>query len=193
MWFIGGNMDIYNAIAQIEKDSDRAVGIVAAAMVEIRLTNAIQSRMHSDEAILNSLFRASGALGTFSSKIDLAFLIGIISQDAHRDLLTMKDIRNAFAHKLHIKDFCSQSVRDKCRNFKLVDECIGELTQEEVDLIESGETPSLLGTSRMHLRFKGATEALKDPRKRYVLCTQLFNLYLGNLATSADRPAIPLF
>ena len=44
----------------------------------------------------------------FSNKIDLAFLLGLLTKEAHRDLKTMKDIRNKFAHNLEVKDFQSQ-------------------------------------------------------------------------------------
>lgn len=43
-------------------------------------------RFHQDEDLLNKLFDGVGPLTTFSTKIDLAYLLGIISERAAKDL-----------------------------------------------------------------------------------------------------------
>lgn len=115
-----------NPFEQIEFDSDRAAGIVAGSIAETRLEQALQSRLRAADTsklqdIVRELFRASGALGPFSTKIDLAYLMRLLSDEAYKDLTNVKNIRNDFAHKLDHDSFDTPSIRDRCHNFILVD------------------------------------------------------------------------
>jgi hypothetical protein len=78
----------------LDHESDRSVAIVIVSMIENRLERAIRSRSCRDEKIENRLFNPSDPLGTFSTKIDIAYLNDLISAAAHRDLVIFKDIRN---------------------------------------------------------------------------------------------------
>jgi hypothetical protein len=117
-----------NPFEQVEFDSDRAAGIVAGSIAERRLEQAVRSRIRSDKPMITrDLFRPSGALGPFSIKIDVAYLMNILTDDAYKDLVNLKNIRNDFAHDLELDSFDAQSVRDRCSNFILVDRHIGPI------------------------------------------------------------------
>jgi len=89
------------AISEIEaSNSDRAAVIVASAFLEDHLTRVLQARMHENEKISREMFRASGPLGNFGTKIDLGFMIGVYGEKVRRELQIVKEIRNEFAHKL---------------------------------------------------------------------------------------------
>jgi hypothetical protein len=80
--------------------SDRAAAIVGAVLVEESLTNLLRSRLGRDQNLLDQLFRSSGPLGAFSVKINLGFLMGFYTGDARKELETIKNIRNEFAHRI---------------------------------------------------------------------------------------------
>ena len=96
------------AIRDLHQSSDRAVAIIAATLVEARLKTALFEKFQRHEKLEKEMFRSTGPLGSFSAKIDMAFMMKIISLGAHRDLENMKNIRNRFAHYIDIKDFESQ-------------------------------------------------------------------------------------
>jgi hypothetical protein len=48
MWLVSGDPKIGQAIEKLEGDSDRAAGIVAAAVVETRLEEAIKRHLKDD-------------------------------------------------------------------------------------------------------------------------------------------------
>jgi DNA-binding MltR family transcriptional regulator len=77
--------------------ADRTAAIIAATVVEARLSSALEKRFQRDEKIQSEFFRSSGPLGSFSAKIDLAYLMGSLTKDAWHDLDLMKNIRNKFA------------------------------------------------------------------------------------------------
>jgi DNA-binding MltR family transcriptional regulator len=116
------SFDEREVLEEIEASkSDRATAIVAAAILEDRLTKAIQSKLRNDKDAVSRLFRQSGPLGSFSAKIDLGYLMGLYSPEIYKDMHTIREIRNAFAHGLREKDFCSTRIGDLCRNIKNFD------------------------------------------------------------------------
>jgi DNA-binding MltR family transcriptional regulator len=122
MVWISLSADEHSAIEDMEATkSDRAAAIVAAALLEERLAEAIKTKLHREKEVVERLFRPSGPLGSFSAKIDLGFLMGLYSKDAHADLVAIKEIRNEFAHRLRTKNFTSQRVRDLCQNIEVSD------------------------------------------------------------------------
>lgn len=98
--------------AFFNRDSDRAKAIVLASIVENHLTEVIKRTFLTEEKIWNELFQPSGPLGDFATKIRLAYMAKMIDEPLKNDLLVMSKIRNEFAHKLTVKSFNAQRVRD---------------------------------------------------------------------------------
>ena len=100
------DIEIATIVAEIDKGSDRSAGIVAAAFVEDQLTHLLKSRLRfedEDDTIMREMFRSRGPLGSFSAKIDMGYLMRLYSKTARRELETIKDIRNSFAHHIDRK------------------------------------------------------------------------------------------
>ncbi len=178
-----------NPFEQVEFDSDRAAGIVAGAIAERRLEEALRSRLRSDQPkISQNLFRPSGALGPFSTKIDLAYLLGALSDVAYKDLTNLKDIRNDFAHKLELDSFDGASIRDRCKNFILIDRHVGPIPTMPTEGVSPEIKPD---STHPHLGYLGLPDfeqKLADPRFRYIMTAQLISSALG---MGADDPAQP--
>jgi hypothetical protein len=105
------------------------VAVLAGAYVDTILENALKSVLLDaktrDGTIFQTLFRWNGALGTFSSRIALAFAIRFVGEQTRHDLDVIRDIRNDFSHDLDIGtpdkalNFQSPSVIDRCSNLWL--------------------------------------------------------------------------
>ncbi len=91
------------------RDRDRA--IVLSAIAENHLTSLLQVLMRRNEkAISEELFRPSGPLGPFGTKIRVAYMLRILPPEIYKDLITVSKIRNKFAHELSIKSFDDQQI-----------------------------------------------------------------------------------
>lgn len=168
-----------NPFEQVEYDSDRAAGIVAGSIVERRLEEAIRSIMRNDQpTVANELFRPSGPLGSFRAKIDLGYMIGLLSNEAYKDLSNLKNIRNYFAHDLEMDSFDSAKIKDRCRNFVLVDRHVGPVP---VDTVPPADMPT------PYSGLPDYKEKLADARFRYMMTSQLFSFRLGIGADSRDH------
>lgn len=165
-WFVEGPEEIA-AVKDLDAMSDRAAAIVIAALVELRLSLAIKSRLQQDQVIIDRMFRASGPLGSFACKIDLAFLIEVITKEAHRDLVVFKNIRNDFAHQLHALDFSAASIEKECQRLKLI--------ETQVTDIEDAEADDKAGHHyQTTMQVYDYAAHIANPRGRYVLTGRLF-------------------
>ena len=176
MWVVSGHPALGAAIEQLEKDSDRAVGVVAAAIVEQRLSELILLHLHkTDQKILERIFRVGGPVGSFSAKIDMAFLMGLVSLAFHAEMVIVKNIRNAFAHKLESTTFDTQKVRDLCFKLNYVEQWVGDISPEEEEAMRGGKFDFKTPEGSPPIRFTGAGEALKNARRRYILSAQILS------------------
>ena len=109
-------------LRQVEDEmegSDRATAIVGGAFVEEHLTDALKSKMMKDEQLTRKIFLPGRAFGDFGAKVDLGYLIGAYSEQAHKELTTIRRIRNDFAHQLELNGFDRDDIRDRCQNLIL--------------------------------------------------------------------------
>jgi hypothetical protein len=103
-------------MAEIEdqKQADRAVAIIGAAYVDLVLRYAITAVMLPDQKLMKDLFEDRGPLQEFGSRIQIAFALKICGDAARRDLRTIKEIRNAFAHSAEALDFTHEDIARSC-------------------------------------------------------------------------------
>src|SRR5262250_3050373 len=93
-WTVTSPQDMDVIIELNRGASDRAIGIIAAGLVEIHLTNLIKSAFIDDTVAQDRMFNsANSPLGSFAAKIRLAYLMGMISEELHKELDNMRHIR----------------------------------------------------------------------------------------------------
>lgn len=168
--------------------SDRAIGIIAASLVEIHLTKLLKQafitevKQANKETVLERMFNSSAPLGVFSSKIRMAYLMGLISEEFFRNLEIMREIRNRFAHYTEIGSFDMQEISSRCFNFTLVDKYI------------SDEKAGRHGGPAAFFLYDqpGADHRLKRPKDRYVLSAQVFSMGLQHSVVN-PKPYKPNF
>jgi DNA-binding MltR family transcriptional regulator len=107
----------------LKKGTDfRAYVITSTALLEVGLERLIKARMrhlNSDEE--SAIFGPIGALSGFSSKIRIAYAFGIIGPETRRDLATINDIRNVFAHSPHNISFRDEYLFARLKTIKVIE------------------------------------------------------------------------
>jgi len=103
--------------------SDRAVAVVFGSFVESALRSLLQKQFRPD---LNSddrgaLFGFEGPMGPFSSKILMAYGMGLLGPTSRHDLDLIRHLRNGFAHSRIPFKFTTPEVRSVCDQFKIVE------------------------------------------------------------------------
>jgi Mannitol repressor len=175
-------------IAFYDHDSDRAVGVMWAAIVENRLIDVLKAAMRKDQQTENELFGSQGALFNFGTKIRLAYMLGLITRDIKNDLLYINKIRNAFAHDVAVRNFDSQPVCDFIRHLKLI-----HLYEEVLSNKKKNKGPTAKSSERKSPNEMKLSEAgyisilemeLSDNRSKYHLCIRILVNMLVELEKS---------
>lgn len=180
-----------SVLKELSGESDRAVAIVGGSYIELSLTDALKVYLHRNKKIANDLFAMSGPLGSFSSKIDLGYLVGIYGSAAHSDFVAVKKIRNAFAHSLEVADFKTEKVKMLAGNLKLCERYTIDQDDHEKIRNRGDLKGKLVRDWPFWIFVKDRKAALNDPRERYVMTMQV--LLYGLVLPSKTEMPTPLF
>lgn len=157
-FLIGKQMDIYRRLG---KESDIAVALICSAYIDDILENLLKGYFVNDGKLIDGLFTPNGALGTHSSKISIAYAIGLLPTNIYKDLEQMRKIRNEFAHSFHRYDdltFSSSPIIEHCKNLNVTKQ-IEDAFMEKRNMILQIE-----------------------PRDRFILSASTIISELGNIA-----------
>jgi DNA-binding MltR family transcriptional regulator len=100
-------------------ESERGSVLAATALIEedleILLRKSFTVEKPKIKKIVDPLFSGFGPLSTFSAKIKLSYVIGLIDKQLYEDIEIFRDIRNHFAHTYRAATFEDQTVKDKLK------------------------------------------------------------------------------
>jgi DNA-binding MltR family transcriptional regulator len=108
-----------------DESPDRGIAISLPAILDNRLGSILRASMRADEKVLNEMFQPSGPLGSFKTKINMAYMLGFIDKEFFLDLVTILRIRNHFAHKLKIKSLEQSPIKEWIKGMSLYAVVIG--------------------------------------------------------------------
>jgi DNA-binding MltR family transcriptional regulator len=114
----------WNDILQKEflKETDRAAGVLVVTLFDKALDSLLRNFFVPCPSGSDDLFDGINApLSSFSSKINMAFRLGLISHQFCRDLHVIRKIRNDFAHDVHNCNF--ENTKVKSRIMELIRSC----------------------------------------------------------------------
>jgi|tagenome__1003787_1003787.scaffolds.fasta_scaffold20988116_7 hypothetical protein len=112
--------DLSNYHDRMNDESDRGAAVLAAALVERALEDAIRSKLiDPGDGTADEWFEGINApFRTFSAKISLARALDIIDARIEDVLSTVKDVRNVFAHGMISLDFNHPTIAKECQKLR---------------------------------------------------------------------------
>jgi len=115
---VGDELGHYDALSEVldelQHESDRGTAIVAAAVLDGLLKDLLLALFQNHDKE-KECFSGNGPLATFSSRINLAYSLGIISKEEQRTLNCIRKVRNDFAHIRRL-NFDTPAIADRCRS-----------------------------------------------------------------------------
>jgi DNA-binding MltR family transcriptional regulator len=102
-------------VEEIDRQEDRGAAIIAGAFLEDFIGETIKARFVRDEVAVKKLFGGFGPLATFSAKIEVAYLMGLISKHSRTLANSIRNIRNDFAHNMGSLTFETPLIKGKCQ------------------------------------------------------------------------------
>jgi DNA-binding MltR family transcriptional regulator len=103
---------------QLESESDRGAALVGLAFLDELLKRLFEAKMHVGK-ITKKLLEYPGALSTASARSDVAISLGWIGAKTYRDLVTLRQIRNKFAHAHEPMKFADAPIQKLCAKLNL--------------------------------------------------------------------------
>jgi len=97
------------------QESDKGCALTAGAFLESELGRLLRTFFVDDDKAADALLDGTGGLATFSSRIDMCYLLGMIGPTARRDLHLIRKVRNEFAHTAAPSSFESESASARCK------------------------------------------------------------------------------
>jgi hypothetical protein len=102
---------LIEGIQHLNLMSHSGIAIATAAILDSQLERALKRAMRPlSKTLYHGLFDPFRPLSTFSSKIVMAYVVGIISGDTFKELEKIRQIRNAFAHSSGVLHFGSANI-----------------------------------------------------------------------------------
>ena len=95
----------------LQEESDRGSALLAVSYLENELESAIR-RMLVEGRVCDKVFR--GILSNFASKINMAYVLGIISKQQMENINKIKNIRNSFGHSYTKLGFDDDKIKREC-------------------------------------------------------------------------------
>jgi len=162
---------------RLNSESDRACGVLGAALLDAKLEAIFRKRLR---AFQNELLGNMKPIGAFGARIQMARALDWISDDVCADLDTIRAIRNDFAHSFdHDLAFTDQSVSDRCSNLKTAQAYV-----DGFDIAASAPRRKLSSESLHAMQ-----SAFKPPRRRFQLAVNFLAQYLDGIP--ADETVDP--
>lgn len=183
IWNIDGENEDF-LIENLNNDSDRAVALIAATILENRLERIILDRFIDDKKIVKKITEFQGLMGSFSAKIDLSYMLGIYSKPAYNEMNIIRRIRNEFAHDLSVVDFRTHKIFEKVKSLKLVHEYVADPETDSLGKpVKNGKVLVMKKpTEKPFMRFPSFSANIKNPRMKYLFTVQaLVNAQIGSL------------
>lgn len=146
-------------IEDVENEGDRACALILTANLDNRLSELIVEFSVALSKDQRERFM-DGFLSTFSSKIRLCYMMGLIAKNEFDDLNRIREIRNIFAHEESGLNFKEKKISDWCTSFFLIK-----------DMIRSSSELS---------------DYYKNPRNAFVICAASLTLLLLDRKTTAS-------
>lgn len=122
--------EIKEIFVEIKKEfsskNDRGVAIISASMIDFLVEDLLDAFFVDFESknARKRIFSNSGVLANLSSKIEMSFALGLLSEWDRNLLIKIVSIRNKIAHKIIDANFNSEDIINQCKALVIPDDLL---------------------------------------------------------------------
>lgn len=106
--------DLAQFVDELKRETDRGLPLVGAALIDDRLTATLRAFFCEVPSSGKLLDEPNAPLGTFSSKTDACYALGLIDDFEYNEIGLVRKVRNEFAHAKHGMSFAAPRVQGLC-------------------------------------------------------------------------------
>lgn len=110
--------DLARFVDKLKRETDRGLPLVGAALIDEKLLETLQAFFIDGSSSKKLLTEGNAPLGTFSSRIEACFALGLIDEFEYQEISLIRKVRNEFAHAKHGTTFQTEKIRGFCSGLK---------------------------------------------------------------------------
>lgn len=110
--------DLALFVNELKLESDRGLALVGAALVDDKLRDTLKAFFREGAPNSRLVDDPNAPLGTFSSRADACYALGLIDDFEFAEIGLLRKVRNEFAHAKHGLTFQSSKLRGLCSSLK---------------------------------------------------------------------------
>lgn len=103
-----------------ENMHDRPMVVLFGAVLDAGLGDLVASWLRPHKVVEDEFLQQPGFLSSFGPRVNMAFALGLVSEDERWDLQAIGRVRNYFAHHLLDAKFSDPEVRGHLEKFRTV-------------------------------------------------------------------------
>jgi DNA-binding MltR family transcriptional regulator len=176
---------------ELDTETDRSIAIVAGALIDEALKETLKAlfipALKRDRCVLNGV---NSPIGSFSSRIDLCYQLGLISDVMQRDLHIVRKLRNDFAHNPFDLSFESGSVKNRIKELDDVANYKEKNAETRLNFGPPGTKHDFMFS--ISWRLYNLTESIKDIKPLKSPLLEFGYLDLENLKINLEQQGIPI-
>lgn len=140
-------------------ETDRGCALMIASFLDHKIGKLLEAMFVDDSKVVSEIISHSGPLGTFSSRIDTAYILGLIGPNVRLDMNLIRKIRNEFGHSHQTLTFSDERIRNRC-NELFHFHCIESTSEPRKMFVKT--TMSILAVINSDLRKTEHRQPAKD-------------------------------
>ena len=110
--------DLTTFLTELQRETDRGLPLVGTAFIDQKLRDTLESFFIDDKVGSKLLDDPNSPLGSFSSRLDCCYALGLINNYEHTEINLLRKVRNEFAHAKHGINFNSVKIAGLCSTLK---------------------------------------------------------------------------
>lgn len=110
--------DLSQFIDELKEESDRGLPLVGSSLIDEKLLKTLKAFLVEGKTTNRLLTGYNAPLGSFSSRTDACFALGLIDDYEYHEINIIRKIRNEFAHSKHGISFQTDNIQGYCSSLK---------------------------------------------------------------------------
>jgi len=106
--------DLAKFVEELKRETDRGLPLIGAALIDELLRETLRAFCCEERSSSKLLDPANAPLGTFSSRSQACYALGLIDDHEFAEIALIRKIRNEFAHAKHGTSFQTEKVKGLC-------------------------------------------------------------------------------
>ena len=134
--------ELSNLVHILAGESDRGLALAGAAMLDDAIEVLLKAHFLDKPKVVKSIIGPDRPIGTFSSRIKVAYILGLLEESEFLDLELIRKIRNDCAHSRSDVDFSAAPHKDRIAELHSPKETTGLFTTYFSDSVtDEGQLP----------------------------------------------------